>query len=326
MKCAWTMLAALSVSAALSADAFRYSDEPLKQKPLMTTAEVAVEVTRFNNWLVDNQAAIPKDKVAGTREHVYLLIDSILKGQRAEDRSTFNDFETFALNTLFNWATEFNVYGAGLVALHFAGSADVPLAEPLLPSDQFELRLEFPYFLVSSRQSPWRLQFPYYFMIWEAKRFTATSGLVTDLVIASTSFANHKQGGGRSQATLMFMFSPDADCAVFDQFWLDQLSIGAGHKTKESLLPRSRNYAIYDRGQRMRKEVTLLSDYAGCTAFALLGIDGTFQANRISYLDFMRSVSRSTETSNNRMNPPAGDGFGTSARPCSPAAGYADST
>jgi len=134
-------------------------------------------------------------------------------------------------------------------------------------------------------------------MIFEAKHFTAKSGLDTDLLIASTSFAKHKQGDGRSQATLMFMFSPEADCEVFGKFWLDQFGISPGQKTKESPLPGSRNYALYDREQRMRKEVTLLGDKAGCTAFVLLGIDGTFQANRVSYLDFMTSASISPRTS-----------------------------
>jgi len=323
VKYAWTVFAAVGVSTALSADTLRYSDEPLKLKPLMDHTEVVVDVMRFNNWLVDNHASIPKDQIAGTREHAYLLIDSILKGQRAEGRTTFNDFDTFALETLFNWSTEFGVFGAGLVARHFAGTPDEPLAEPLLPPDPFELRLEYPYYYVSSRQAPWRLQFPYYFMIWDAKRFTAKSGLVTDLVVASTSFAPHKRGGGSSQATLMFMFSPGADCSVFDQFWLGELGIGAGHKTKESPLPGSRNYAIYDREQRMRKEATLLSDHIGCTALALVGIDGTFQANRVSYLDFMRSVSRPAETSNNRMDPSAGDGSVEKGSSRPPAAGHA---
>lgn len=288
MRFAWTALAMLGVASSLFAEPFRYSDEPLRQKPLMTTAEVVVDVTRFNNWLIEKHASLPSDRIAGVREHAYLLVDSILKGQRADQRSTFNDFEKFALKTLFNWATELDAYGSGLVARHFAGNPDERLAEPHLPAEPFEVRLEFPNFLVSSRQAPWRLQFPHYFMIWEAKRFTATSGLVTDLVIASTSFASHKQGGGRSQATLMFMFSPGADCAVFDEYWLGHLGMGARQKSKEVLLPRSRNYSVFDREDSMRKEVTLSGGEAGCTAFALIGIDGTFQANRVSYLDFIR--------------------------------------
>src|SRR5437762_11901095 len=97
LRFAGTMLAALGLSTAVFADAFRYSDEPLKQKPLMTTAEMAVDVAQYNNWLGENHASIPKDKIAVIREHAYVLIDSILRGQRAENRSVFNDSEKFAL-------------------------------------------------------------------------------------------------------------------------------------------------------------------------------------------------------------------------------------
>lgn len=291
---------ALGLSLVLTAAPFRYSDEPLKQKPAMNTAEVAVELTRFNNWLIGRHATIPGEKLPAIREHAYLIIDSIMKGQRAENRSEFNDFERSSLKTLFNWGTTLRVYGAGLAARHFARTPDEPLTDPLLPSAPFELSLEFPDFHLSSRESPWRLQIPYYFMIWEAKSFKATNGLATQLAIVSTSFADHTESGGRSQATIMFIWSPGADCAVFDAYWIEQLGMDPENKTSHSPLPGSRNYAVYAQTERMRKEVTLLGDRSGCTAFAFLGIDGTYQANRVSYLDFMRLANRGSKAAVDR--------------------------
>jgi len=71
----------------------------------MTSAEVAVDVVRFNNWLIANYASLPQERLPGPREHAYLLIDSILKTRQAEGRTTPTEFERFALGTLVNWAT-----------------------------------------------------------------------------------------------------------------------------------------------------------------------------------------------------------------------------
>ena len=275
----------------LAMDEFRYSEDPLRQPSLMTTAEVAVELARFNNAMSDRAASLPQERTLAAREHAYLLVDSILKIQHAEGRTEFNDFEKLGLATMFDLATRLGVYGAGFAAKEVGGPGVNQVAEPLLPPDPFELRLEFPSFFLSSRLAPWRLQFPYYFMIWEAKRFVAKNGLTTDLVAASTSFAPHEGGDGTSQATLMFMYSPVEDCRPFDQLWLEMLGVDKATKSGEALLPGSATYTTPDRVDHMRKEITLSDRGDGCAAFSLLGRDGPFQANRVSYLDFVKSFS-----------------------------------
>ena len=300
--------AVLSAGAARAATAADYSDAPLRQPPLMSTAEVAVDLTRFNNWLNEKHASVPDERKPVIREHAYLLIDSVLKARQAEGRTEFNDFDKMALTMMLNWATRFRVYGAGLAARAVTvadGRSVVQTIEPLPPPDPFELRLEFPSYVVSSRESPWRLQFPWYFMIWELRRFTAKNGLVTELVTVSTSFAKHKEGDGKSQATLMFMYSPGSECRGFDEHWLGLLGLDETGRSKEALLPGAASYSGNDAVRHMRKELTLSARSDGCAAFALLGIEGTFEANRVSYLDFIRTFDDGASPAPLAPAPPA---------------------
>ena len=155
------------------------------------------------------------------------------------------------------------VYGAGFLAKELEDGKSDPVHDVFLPSKPFHLRFETPYSFLSSSEASWQLRFPYYFMIWNINHFTATNGLRTDMVIASTSFARHSDDQGQSQATIMFVYSPNADCAAFGRYWLGQLTLGPGDKTNTPPLPQGDNYRGYDSSTRMRKEVTLLGERAG---------------------------------------------------------------
>jgi hypothetical protein len=281
-----------------------YSTEPLAQSPIMSTAEVAVDFTRFNNWLVEKKHP-SSEELPPIREHTYLLIDSILKIRQSEGRTAFNDFERFSLEQLFNLATGLGVYGAGLVARELASGSDRQPAEALLPKEPTQLRLQFPYFVLSSKAASWQVRFPYYFMLWHSSRFTAKNGFLTDMAVVSTSFSKHDKGPGRSQATIMFTYSPKADCEVFNRSWLELFAIGPGAKTSTALIPSSENFYGYDTQTNMHKEVTVLSDATGCYALAYSGVGGPYQANRVSYVDFVKSLDRTTETSDSGLQRPA---------------------
>jgi TonB family protein len=285
------LAAALSVAPGLAAEPVPDAEAPLRQPPILSSAEVAAELARFNDYLIERHASIPPDGFPTVREHAYLLIDSVLKGQRAEGRSKFSDFEKQSLATLFNWSTEFGVYGAGLVARRFAGDGKTPLNDPLLPAVPLELRLEFPALVLSSRVSSWSVQLPYYFMLWNVQHTTTKNGLVTDVVTASTSFAREERPLPPSQATLMLLYSPEEQCAPFQAFWLEQLAIPATGLAGEGPLPGSEVYTTFDKETRIRKEMTFSSRGHGCVAFVLLGFPGTFETNRVSYLDFIKSFS-----------------------------------
>ena len=44
-------------------------------------------------------------------------------------------------------------------------------------------------------------------------------------------------------------------------------------------------------GDNMHKEVTLLPDATGCYALGYSGLSGPYQANRVSYLDFIKALA-----------------------------------
>lgn len=291
------VLLAVCVSAESLAKAgqVEYSTQPLEQKPIMDWATVVVDFTRFNNWLGNKHASLTPGQVPSVREHTYLLIDSVLKNRQGEGRTAFNDFEHFSLRTLFNWASRLGVYGSGLVAKEFTTDSGWELSPPLLPKSPIQLDLQFPYFVLSSQDAPWRFRFPYYFMIWQASRSTVKNGLLTDTVVASTSFSNHNKLQGQSQATIMFIYSPKADCDSFNRFWMELLNINPSNRTNDLLLPASLNYRTIDLEKNLHKELTFLSDTTGCYALGYTGIGGPYEANRVHYLDFLKSLDRTAE-------------------------------
>jgi len=286
----------------LQAGEVEYSTEPLAQSPIMSTAELAVDLARFNNWLVEQKPPEP-EQYALIREHDYLLIDSVLKIRKHEGRAAFNEFERVALQKSFSLASGLGVYGAGLVAQELANGGAHRSAEPLLPKEPTQLQLQFPYLVLSSKAASWQVRFPYYFMLWHSSRFTAKNGLLTDLAMLSTSFSKHDKGDGQSQATITFVYSPKADCKVFDRSWLELLGVDASGKTSAVLLPASQNYYAYEPKSNLHTELTLLSDATGCYALAYSGIGGPYQANRVSYLDFVKSLDRTGGTRSDLIQP-----------------------
>src|SRR6185295_10514332 len=93
----------LSATTLLAAEeAFRYSDAPLQQKPLLTATEVATGTDRFYNRIYDRRSVLNEDRKAAQRRQASLLIDSLLTRRRAEGRTEFNASETSALRTLLD--------------------------------------------------------------------------------------------------------------------------------------------------------------------------------------------------------------------------------
>src|SRR6185295_6964946 len=164
-------------------------------------------------------------------------------------------------------------------------------AEPILPSDPFELRLEFPHLILSSSAGHWRVEFPWYFMFTDARHFLAKNGLETDFLSVSTSFARQEAPAGPAQAEIVLVHSVAPDCSEFDPFWLGFFGMADADKSDEPPLPSAAHYVHFDPAKNRRTEVTLSSRDDGCVAVVYQGLTATFVANRVSYLDFVRSFS-----------------------------------
>jgi len=269
-----------------------YSDQPLKKNMIMNKAKWVVDAIYFNNYLVETQEEIPAKNIKQLKEHLYLIIDSIIKGKHSENRESFSQHEVYQLMNFFSLATSLHVPGAGLVASHFKKQsqssykviASLPIPEP------FSLSFNYPYYFFNSKNSGWKVRFPYYFMIGTINKFIAKNGQDTEILMISTPFAFHKKQDGHSQATLMLIYSEAKDQNKFQDFWIKLHGLDLSNQTEAELYPNSINFKGYDESRNLFKEITFFRLKKGNLAVSYSGINGTYQDNRSYYIDFLKNI------------------------------------
>lgn len=87
-----------------------YSTEPLRA-PLFDEAQIAVETTAINNWLIANIKSLTYEQMKGPREHLYYLIDSRVKQHYATEKQVVPTKHDLILEILFSWAEPLGVFG-----------------------------------------------------------------------------------------------------------------------------------------------------------------------------------------------------------------------
>lgn len=264
-----------------------YSTKPLRA-PLFDEAQLAIETTGINNWLIANIKSLSYDQMKGPREHVYYLIDSRVKQHYAKEKQVLPTTHDPILETLFSWAEPLSVFG-GSEAFNAVKDPASPAREPtmMLP-EGISLGLSKDMFKLHSA-SGWTLSFPYYFMIGSIADFTPKDGPRTQLVVVSTGAARDQSDAGKSQATLMFMFSPEKT-DIFERYWREHLGIGAEVMPKALGVANLFSRSVVDAPMLIHKELTCWSDSTGSFAVAYLGIEGTYEWNRQHFIDFVRSI------------------------------------
>jgi hypothetical protein len=270
-----------------------YSTAPLG-RPVFDVARVAVESAALNDWLDANHAELMPEQMRGPREHLFYLIDSHAKHLYASTGAVKPAEPDLILRSLYSWAERLGVFGGSLVH----DSLQPPGAEPGSPllavPESLSLELDADAFKLTSALGDWSVAFPYYFMIWNLGDLEARNGMRTQLAGISTGAGLHENVKGYSQATLMLMFSPEADHASFSSHWSQQIGVGdplppgttdlAGHETR----------VLFDPETHVNTELVLWQTPKGSFALMYSGVDGTYQWNRSHFLDFFRSL-RSTK-------------------------------
>jgi hypothetical protein len=216
------LLSTLSVQAD-EAPIAGYSAEPLRA-PLFDEAQVAVETTAINNWLIANIKSLTYEQMKGPREYLYYLIDSRVKQHYATEKQVLPTKHDLILEMLFSWAEPLGVFGGSQAFNAVKDPASAGQDPTLKLPAGISLSLVKDLFTIHSA-SGWTVSFPYYFMIGRVREFTATSGSRTQLVIVSTGAAKDKSKAGKSQATIMLMFSPEK-YESFEKYWREQYGIG----------------------------------------------------------------------------------------------------
>lgn len=265
-----------------------YSTEPLRA-PIFDEVQVAFEAMAINNWLNDNLHQLTYDQMKGPREHLYYLIDSRVKQLFAAERRVLPEKHDPILEILFSWSEPLGVYGGA----HAFNAVKAPTSAAETPAmmlpEGITLTLSKDMFTVQSNLG-WSISFPYYFMVWNIGDTAKDGGPRTQLVALSTGAAKDKSEAGRSQATLMFLFSPDKT-ELLERYWRDQMGIDPEVEPKAlGVRALTSRHVVYE-PTKLHKEFTSWSDPSGSFAVVYLGIEGTYESNRPHFIDFVRAAS-----------------------------------
>jgi len=127
-------------------------------------------------------------------------------------------------------------------------------------------------------------------MIGNMIDFQTTNGMKTQLVSISTGASKDNTKAGRSQGTLMLIYSPSNEFESFSKYWLGQFGILLESEANSLGVKNLKSRAAYDEVSFLHKEVTFMPSENGSYAIAYLGMDGTYQANRQHFLDFINQL------------------------------------
>ena len=266
-----------------------YSTTPL-EAAVFEPAKVAVEAAAFNNWLNENYSSLTYETMKGPREHLYYLIDSWVSSLYERDKVVFPSERDLVLQTLFSWAERLGVFGGHLVynALLEKGAEPMP---PLMEVPAaYALSLHKDMFRVDSKEGGWSVSVPYYFMIWNMSEFDAKDGPRTQLLALSTAAAVHRGIEGHSQATLMLLAGPGQDAATFEKYWRAALGFTGEESIKDLPVADLKSAVKFDEATSLYSEVTSWQADTGPIVISYTGMKGTYQWNRIHFIDFLRSV------------------------------------
>lgn len=267
-----------------------YSTDPLKS-PVFDYAHVVVDVITFNNWLNINYLKLNAETMKGPREHLYYLLSSYVSELYKRDQTILPKEHDPILEILFSWSEMLGVFGGSLVYNQIKNDKMKPMPELMKVPNGFNLSLENDLYLLVSSSNTWSVKFPYYFMIGNIGDFKATNGMQTQIVVVSTGASKDSTKSRHSQGTLMLMYSPSDNFDAFSKFWLNLLSITPDVKLTELGVKNWTSRSVYDKDLLLHKEIAFWSSEVGSFAVVYSGMDGTYQANRQHFLDFLNQIN-----------------------------------
>jgi len=276
-----------------------YSFEPLN-KPVFDYAHVVVDVVKFNNWLNTNYETLNAETMKGPREHLYYLLSSYISEIYKRDKVILPKEHDLILQILFSWSERLGVYGGSLVYNQIKSEKSEPMPVLMKMPDSFSLSLDKNLYNLKSKTNAWSVKFPYYFMVGNMNDFQATNGMKTQLVTISTGATKDNTKVGRSQGTLMLIYSPSSEFELFSKYWLTQFNIPADAETNELGINNLKSRSILDSASLLHKEITFISTDNGSYAVAYMGMDGTYQASRQHYFDFINQLKIPNEKTANK--------------------------
>ncbi len=269
-----------------------YSVEILSQ-PIFNAAEVAVEAAALNNWLNENHEKLTSEQQTDVREFLYYLIDSHVKNIYAREGQILPKEPDLILQILFFWSERLGVYGGSSVFNKIRLPSEPEMSVLLQPPASIAIGMSGDLIRIESTSKKWGFNIPYYFMPYMVTEFTATNGTPTQFLAISTGAARDESDSGRSQATLMLIFSPDVDFLEFKEFWTGQIGIPPDATKSELNFRELTASYYYDAATKIHTEAMIWQAGSGAFALTYGGVDGTYQWNRQHFLDFLASLHHS---------------------------------
>lgn len=282
------LIAGLLVAVARPVAAQEFDPLPLIGSAALDSTGIQRERQELLRWMEAASGATADDLLAA-RERVYFVIGSAARQDFYAQLGQGPVADPADQAQMFEVAAALGVYGAADIARSLPLSPDDVIgAAPGVPAG---MRLEFapPLLRLTSEAGGWAAHMPYYFMIG-ALQSAEVNGVPTELAKISTLFANNRNQEGASQSTILLVSAPTQDPAAFEEFWMAQVGVRREDALAESPLPGATAYRTRDDAADLTKEMVLIRTSRGPLAVAYVGLSGPFEANRVSFVDFLRNL------------------------------------
>jgi len=266
-----------------------YSKLPLTE-PIFDYPKVIIESTAFNNWLNNNYSKLDDQTMKGPREHLYYLLSSYVSELNNKDGIILPGENDLVLSTLLSWSERLGAYGTHLFYNQVKSDKMKAMPSVMKVSEGIKISAINDMFRVEAKSGHWSTKFPYYFMIGAINEFNATNGMETQLLTISTGAVKDKSQAGRSQSTIMLIYSPSEETKEFNDYWLTQFEIDSKVIAKPLGVKKLESVYLYNEEALLHKEITFLPSSNGSLLIAYMGMDGAFQKNRQHFLDFLLQV------------------------------------
>lgn len=262
--------------------------------PIFTEEQIANEVARLNNWLIDNYAKLDPNRRQRAREGLYTLLGSYVSHRHAKGEPLFPTGDDLITRTIFSWSEPLGVYGAHHIYNELISRSDVedvpemPALTPL-PAD-FKTGLEGDLLEMRSTRGGWGFRIPYWFMPFAVSEFDTKNGPRTQLVMLATGASKHEGLPGNSQSTLRLFAGPGLIGGDFAKYWSKALGFDSKSERRalpiEGLSARKR----FDEEAQIHSELVAWAGNNGPLVVYYAGAPGPYEKNRVHFIDFVRQL------------------------------------
>ena len=262
--------------------------------PIFTEEQVATEVARLNNWLIDNHAKLDPDRRQLVREGLYTLLGSHVSHRQKRGEPLLPAEDDLIMRSIFSWSEPLGVYGAHHIYNELIARSDVegvPEMPALVPLPVgFEAALEDDLLSMRSTRGGWSFRIPYWFMPFAVSEFDTKNGPRTQLVMLSTGASKHEGLPGNSQSTLRLFAGPGQIGGDFEKYWSKALGFDSKSERRdlpiEGLSARKR----FDEESRIHSEMVAWAGNNGPLVVYYAGAPGPYEKNRVHFIDFLRQL------------------------------------